>query len=245
MEIKVKIIPVKTHNSIGIIEYYYSPVQCVYLIISIEIQDISKDITLQIAFKAINNTTGPDSLVLTLLVYSVLSQMIEYDTLLPSIIQHSATLKKTISEIQKLQTKRLVIKALSTRNGPNITDIHDLVFNSDILVWRKGNTGQSGSWEGPYKLVTVNDKNYILELPYNNITFCLISVKLFYIPDTESVNTKYYKPEYNTETDNIIIINTSRSTNTPKCNRGQLHKVPNINIFLQDIIFLQDEFQYE
>jgi hypothetical protein len=52
------------------------------------------------------------------------------------------------------------------------------------------------------------------------------------MPDAEPINTKHYKPEHDTETDNIIIINTSRPTNTPKCNKGQLYKAPNISIFL-------------
>jgi hypothetical protein len=39
------------------------------------------------AFKAINNSIGPNSIILTLLVYSTLSQIIEYNTLLPTILQ--------------------------------------------------------------------------------------------------------------------------------------------------------------
>ena len=102
MGIKVKIVPVKAHNSIGIVERYYGPIRYVYLVISTEIQDISKDIALQMAFKAVNNTTGPDSLVPTLLIYSILSRIVEYNIPLPSIIQYSVALKKAISEIQKL-----------------------------------------------------------------------------------------------------------------------------------------------
>jgi hypothetical protein len=51
------------------------------------------------AFKAINNTIGPDGLVPTLLVYGALPQMVEYDTPLPTITQCSTALKKAISEI--------------------------------------------------------------------------------------------------------------------------------------------------
>ncbi len=47
-----------------------------------------------------------------------------------------------------------------------------------------------------------------------------MSIKPFYILDAKPINIKYYKPKYNTKTNNIIIINTSRLTNTPKCNRG-------------------------
>ena len=58
--------------------------------------------TLQIAFKAINNTIGLNGLVFTLLVYSALSRIVKYNTLSLTVIQYSAVLKKTITEIQKL-----------------------------------------------------------------------------------------------------------------------------------------------
>jgi hypothetical protein len=48
-----------------------------------EIQGIDKDITLQMAFKAINDIARLDGLVLTLLVYSTLPRMVEYNTLSP------------------------------------------------------------------------------------------------------------------------------------------------------------------
>ena len=46
MGIKVKIVPVESHNSIGIVERYNGPIRRVYSIIVTEIQDISKDMAL-------------------------------------------------------------------------------------------------------------------------------------------------------------------------------------------------------
>ena len=54
----------------GIVERYYRLIRRVYSIIIAEIPDISKDMALQMAFKAINNIVGPNSIILTLLVYS-------------------------------------------------------------------------------------------------------------------------------------------------------------------------------
>jgi hypothetical protein len=51
------------------------------------------------AFKAINNTIGPDGLVPTLLVYGALPRIVEYNAPSPIITQCSAALKKAISEI--------------------------------------------------------------------------------------------------------------------------------------------------
>ena len=86
MGIKVKIVPVEAHNSIGIVERYHGPIRRAYLIITTEIQGIDKDMALQMAFKAINDTAGPDGLVPTLLVYGTLPRMVEYDTPLLTIV---------------------------------------------------------------------------------------------------------------------------------------------------------------
>ncbi len=97
--IKVKIVPVEAYNSVRIVEHYYSPIQRAYYIITTEIPGINKDMALQMAFKAINNTAGPNSLVPTLLVYSALPRMVEYNALSPTVTQRSAALKKAMSEI--------------------------------------------------------------------------------------------------------------------------------------------------
>jgi hypothetical protein len=85
MGIKVKIILIKAYNSIKIIERYHNLVQHAYLIVLTEILSINRDMALQIAFKAINDTTRPDSLILTLLIYNALPQIVEYNALSPSI----------------------------------------------------------------------------------------------------------------------------------------------------------------
>ena len=104
--IKVKIVLVEAHNSIGIVKRYHGPIRHAYLIITTEIQGINKDIALQMAFKAINDTAGPDGLVPTLLVYGALPRMVEYDAPSPSVAQRSAALKKAMYEIRRARAQR-------------------------------------------------------------------------------------------------------------------------------------------
>jgi hypothetical protein len=85
-----------------------------------------------------------------------------------------------MAEVQKLRAKHQVNDALTIRNGPSITMIHALALNSNVLVWREGNTGQSGNWEGPYKLIAVNGESCILALPHGNTTFRLTSIKPYF-----------------------------------------------------------------
>jgi hypothetical protein len=64
---------------VGIVECYYRLIRRAYSIIITEIPDISKDMALQMAFKAINDIVRPDSIILTLLVYSAYPRITKHD----------------------------------------------------------------------------------------------------------------------------------------------------------------------
>jgi hypothetical protein len=72
-------VPVKAHNSISIVKRYHGLIQRAYQIIVSKIPKLDKNIALQMAFKAINNSAGPDSLVLTLLVFKAYPKIIKSD----------------------------------------------------------------------------------------------------------------------------------------------------------------------
>ena len=69
MVIKVKKVPIKAYNSIKKVEWYYMPLYYIYEIISLELKGASKELTLQMAVKAVNNFISPDGLVSILLVF--------------------------------------------------------------------------------------------------------------------------------------------------------------------------------
>ena len=72
-------VPVEAYNLIGIVERYYGPLRRIYHIITSKILGINKDMALQIAFKAINDSAGPDGLIPTLLVFGAYPRMTESD----------------------------------------------------------------------------------------------------------------------------------------------------------------------
>lgn len=68
---------VETHWSIGKVEKYHTSMHHVYNIIQAETQSIiSKNIMLQMVFKAVNNTTRPNGLVPTLLVFDAYPRIV-------------------------------------------------------------------------------------------------------------------------------------------------------------------------
>ena len=83
----------------GIVKRYYKLIRQVYSIIIAKILNISKDIALQIAFKAINDIVRLNRLVLILLVYSAYSQITEHDPLLLLVTQQALAIKKAIAKV--------------------------------------------------------------------------------------------------------------------------------------------------
>ena len=57
------------------------------------------------AVKAVNDTTGPDGLVPTLLVYGAYLRISNLDSLALSITEQAAVIQKAMAEIVKLQAK--------------------------------------------------------------------------------------------------------------------------------------------
>ena len=57
------------------------------------------------AVKAVNDITGPDGLVLTLLVYGAYPRMSNLDPPASSVIDRAVIIRKTIAEIVKLRAK--------------------------------------------------------------------------------------------------------------------------------------------
>jgi hypothetical protein len=67
---------------------------------------VPKQFVLQIAIKAINNTAGPNSLILTLLMFNTYPQMTTTNTLSFIVTKHSKAIIKAIKQIAELHTKR-------------------------------------------------------------------------------------------------------------------------------------------
>src|SRR6266700_8415372 len=71
--------------------------------------------------------------------------------------------------------------ALNMHNGPKITVIYDLPLNSPVLVWREGPIGQPSYWSGPFNLLSIKNKNCIIQLPHRPTNFCSMVVKLYLV----------------------------------------------------------------
>jgi hypothetical protein len=188
MAIKTKSVPVEAHQSMGIVERYHAPLRRAYQIITEEMKEndngkgITKDMILQMAIKAINDTAGPDGIVPTLLVFGTYPRMSDVDAPTPTISQRAMAIKKAMLEVEKMRATRQVTEALRQRNGPRTDDLHNLPINSDVLVWRTNTNGDR--WTGPYKLLKIEGETCRIQLPSGPTTFRTTVVKP-YLTDSQ------------------------------------------------------------
>ena len=101
MGIVVKTVPVESHYSIGLVERYHSPLRRVYTIITTEIPSIDPKLALQMAFKALNDSAGPNRLVPTLLVFGAYPRMTEIDAPSPIITHCTVAVRKAMDEVRR------------------------------------------------------------------------------------------------------------------------------------------------
>jgi hypothetical protein len=111
------------------------------------------------AIKAVNDTAGPDGLVLTLLVFSTYPRITTTDTLSLTVTERGKAIIKVIKQIAELYAKRQVTDVLRQRNGPNISDTLDVLISEDVLVYR-----EDKGWKGSYTLVSNDGQTCIVTL---------------------------------------------------------------------------------
>lgn len=177
MAISIKEVPVEAHNSVGKVERYHAPLRRAYEIIRSELasDQIDKDMSLQMAVKAINDSAGLDGIVPTLLVFGAYSRLVNEDAPSPSVVKRTKVIRVAMKEVRRLHAQRQVSDALGMRNGPNTLPTLDLPILSNVRVWR-----EKDGWQGPYTLLATNGETCTVDMPYGPTNFRSTVVKPYY-----------------------------------------------------------------
>ncbi len=139
MSIRINTISIETHHSIDMIERYHDSLRKMYVIIIAKISNIDLNSTLQMTFKALNDSIELNELIFTLLVFEEYLRMIEMNASSSTIIQRFIAMRKAMNEVRKSIAARQVNDALNTRNDSFSILIHFLSLNSNVLVYRERN----------------------------------------------------------------------------------------------------------
>ncbi|EKD14469.1 hypothetical protein MBM_07190 [Drepanopeziza brunnea f. sp. 'multigermtubi' MB_m1] len=125
---------IKAYHSVGLVERYYALVRRAFKIVTKELLKALKEDRLQMAIKAINDTAGPNSLVLTLLVFNTLPKLTEQDRPAAFTQERAAAINKAIKEVRKCYAAKQVKDALKKRNSPITEHTLDLLIGLRVLL---------------------------------------------------------------------------------------------------------------
>lgn len=94
---------VEAHHSISKVEQHHAPLRRAYEIITVEIgSSVSKDVTLQIAIKAVNDTAGPDGIVPTVLVFGAYPCLTSESLPSALTIRCAQAIRKAMAELRRI-----------------------------------------------------------------------------------------------------------------------------------------------
>ncbi len=130
--------------------------------------------------KAINDTADSDELMLILLIFGTYFRMHVMNSSASSITQRAMIIEKAMIEIRKFRAERQIVDVANIRNDRIITSIHDLLLNSDVLVWREGK-----KWIELFKLLDIESETCKIVLSSESTDFRSTVIKPFLI---ESIN---------------------------------------------------------
>lgn len=188
MGITCRQVPVEAHWAIGKVERAHALLRRAYDILAAEIGGFTtKEAVLQMAVKSINDIMGPDGLVPTLLVFGAYPRMTAESPPSTTTRRRAAAYDKATKELRSIQAKRQIQDALNTRNGPSTEAVKDLDLQDKVLVWR-----EPGVWDGPFKIISMDDKNVIVNTVNGPQTFRQTQAKPYKrgpdTPDTVSTD---------------------------------------------------------
>ena len=178
LHITTKGIPVESPQSMATVERYHAPLRRAYNIIAADSpQNTDPALTLQAAVKACNDSVGPNGLIPTLLVFGAIPRLgLPNDLPAPATFKRAAAVRKATEELTRATAKARVSDALNARNGPIQQSLQP---GMEILVWRQNARNPSGSWQGPFKLVDIQEETCSVLLPSGPTPFRSTAIRPF------------------------------------------------------------------
>ncbi|KAF2741607.1 putative integrase, partial [Sporormia fimetaria CBS 119925] len=178
MGIQVQEVPVEAHNSIGKVERYHGPLRRAFNVIAADLPGTREDLILQMAVKAVNDTSGPNGLVPTLLVFGTYPRLTDESPPAPGITARATAIRKAMVEVRAEKAKHQVSDALGMRNGPSISDTLELPLQSEVKVWR-----EKKGWRGPFVLLARDSNTCTVDINGKPTNFRITVVKPYHRDD--------------------------------------------------------------
>jgi hypothetical protein len=170
-------------------ERYHAPLRRIYRKLREENPGAEREVLLQCAVPAINSTLGPDGLVPILLVYGQLPRVPSLASIPPLTVKQRFSLMTTArAEYEQWVAQQRVATGLSKKPSESADRMY--AAGEQVYVYRE----RHRAWMGPHKIISVDGKDVVLELPNGHQHFTVAMVRPSMIQTTVIQWTKVLQP---------------------------------------------------
>lgn len=156
--IELQLSGVASHNSIGVGERYHGPLRRVFRSIRDAHPSIDPELALRYAVKGINDTSGPEGLVPSLLVYGMLPRFPTPSSSLPDQEHRMRALETARREMSTITSRLRIQQALRAKLPPAT---RYLVTPGDrVFVYQE----RRKAWTGPYTVHKIHEKEVFVHV---------------------------------------------------------------------------------
>ena len=117
-QIELRTTGVRSHNSLGTGETYHAMLRRIFKKAKMHHPELTKELTLSLSVKAMNDTAGPDGLIPTLLVFGALPRVPGLSSESPTQKERLRALETARSEFRKIIAENRLDKALQKKPPP-------------------------------------------------------------------------------------------------------------------------------
>jgi hypothetical protein len=168
--VKLKLTPIESHNSLTVGERYHNLLHRIYRKVKHDHPAISESLALSLANKSMNDTTGPEGLVPTQLVFGIVPRL-SANGPLPHHQERLLAMDSARREMDAIVSELRIKRALNSKTPSGATR----VFRPRELVYLYRE--RPSQWMGPFPIFRVDEKTVYVRDGKDGKPYSVTSVK--------------------------------------------------------------------
>lgn len=186
ISIKFRHTGTESHNSLGSGDTYHAMIRVIYNKVSMDYSSSSPQIRLAMIIMAMNDNSGPQGLVPSLLVFGMIPRFISDKTDLPNCKQRMEIMKTARKEYEQIIGERRVQNALNKKVPPAV--YFRFIPGQAVYEYREKTFLK---WTGPHTLISAEQKNVLVDVDDRQgpRSFKLVQIKALHLPSISSLIT--------------------------------------------------------
>jgi hypothetical protein len=148
---------IEAHNSLGAGEKYHDTLRTIYARVMCECPQLNKYVALAGAVKAMNDCSGPDGNVPSLLVFGAiprLPHLVNFPQRRETLDDRARAAIIARKQMEEIVSRQKIARALRSKVPTSCDTTYEV--GDEVLIFREHTQGKGGEWKGPFLITEVS-----------------------------------------------------------------------------------------